>query len=141
MVLNIINGNFELVKSWQKSPRPIGVRVLFVPFWSHFKPHIKAQLERPKRLTQLDNQLCGEKHTEFLRTWNGVYVSVRLSFILLEQTDWETTLLEHKWNWSEDWKYSQELLIYGFEIHHTKVHSLVLIFWNLHSTCYKLQMK
>ena len=25
--------------------------------WSHSKPHIKAQLERPYRLAQLDNQL------------------------------------------------------------------------------------
>ena len=65
VVLNIINGNFGLVKSWQKSPRPIGVSVLFVPFWSHSKPHSKTQLGRPKRLAQLDNELYGEKHTEF----------------------------------------------------------------------------
>ena len=32
MVLNIINGNFGLVKSWQKGPKPIGASVLFVPF-------------------------------------------------------------------------------------------------------------
>ena len=87
MVLNIINDNFGLVKSWQKSLRPIGARVLFIPFWSHSKSHTKAQLERPKRLAQLNNQLCGEKHTKFLRTWNGVYVSVRLSFIL-PRTNW-----------------------------------------------------
>ena len=31
--------------------------VLFVPFWSHSKSHTKAQLEWPKRLVQLDNQL------------------------------------------------------------------------------------
>ena len=57
MVLNIINGNFGLVKSWQKSPRPIGASVLFVLFWSHSEPYIKAQLEWPKRLSQLNNQL------------------------------------------------------------------------------------
>ena len=48
-----------------RSPRPIGASVLFVPFWFHSKPHTKAQLEMPKRLAQLDNQLLGEKHTEF----------------------------------------------------------------------------
>ena len=32
VVLNIINGNFGLVKSWQKGPKPIGARVLFVLF-------------------------------------------------------------------------------------------------------------
>ena len=57
MILNIISGNFGLVKSWQRNPRPIGVSVLFVPFWSHSNPYTKAQLECPKRLTQLDNQL------------------------------------------------------------------------------------
>ena len=30
---------------------------LFVPFWSHFKPYTKSQLEWSKRLAQLDNQL------------------------------------------------------------------------------------
>ena len=34
-------------------------------------------MEKPKRLAQLDNQLCGEKHIEFfVRTWNGMYVVV-----------------------------------------------------------------
>ena len=28
-----------------------------VSYWSHFKPHTKAQLERPNRPAQLDNQL------------------------------------------------------------------------------------
>ena len=32
-------------------------------------------------------------------------------------------------------------LIFGFEFHRIKVHSLILIFWNLHSTCYQLRMK
>ena len=85
MILNIINDNFGLVKNWQKSPRPIGANVLFVPSWSHSKPHTKTQLEMPKRLAQLDNQLLGEKHTEFLEqqdTWIGMYVSVGDSFIL-----------------------------------------------------------
>ena len=145
VVLNIINCNFGLIKSWQKSPRPIGASVLFVPFWSHSKPHTKAQLERPKRLAQLDNQWLGEKHTEFFEqqqdTWIGMHVSARRSFILPWKIDWDTTLLGHKWNWSENWKCSQELLIFDFEIHHTKVHSLILEFWNLHSIFYQLQMK
>ena len=28
-----------------------------VSYWSHSKPHIKTQLERPNRPAQLDNQL------------------------------------------------------------------------------------
>ena len=41
----------------RKILKPIGASVLFVPIWSHCKPHTKAQLEWPKRLVQLDNQL------------------------------------------------------------------------------------
>ena len=103
MVLNIINNNFGLVKSWQKSPRPIGVRVLFVPFWSHSKSHTKAQLERPKRLAQLDNQLLGEKYTKF---WNNKKLHEMVCMWVLDThsfslehthiTDWETTLLGHQ---------------------------------------------
>ena len=36
--------------------------------WSYFKPHTKPQLEWLKKLAQLDNQLEGEKHTEFCKT-------------------------------------------------------------------------
>ena len=36
-----------------------------VSYWSHSKPYTRAQLGRLKRLVQLDNELCGEKHTEF----------------------------------------------------------------------------
>ena len=36
-------GPLELVSYWS--------------LWSHSKPHIKAQLERPNRPAQLDNQL------------------------------------------------------------------------------------
>ena len=57
------NGNFGLVKSWQKGPKSIGASVLFVLFWSHSKPHIKTQLEWPKRLAQLDNQLYLRRET------------------------------------------------------------------------------
>ena len=32
-------------------------------YWSHSKPHTKAQLEWPKRLAQLDNQLYIKKET------------------------------------------------------------------------------
>ena len=63
MVLNIINSNFWLVKSWQKSPKPIGTSVLFVPFWSHSNPHTKTQLDWFKRLTQLNNQLYIRRET------------------------------------------------------------------------------
>ena len=56
----------DLSRVDRKIPRPMRVRVLLVPFWSHSKPHTKAQLERPNRPAQLDNQLdIKEKHTEF----------------------------------------------------------------------------
>ena len=79
MVLNIINGKFELVKSWQKSPRPIGVRALFVPFWSHCKPHTRAQLEWPKRLAQLDNELYIRRKT--YRIWKKKWFFHKKVFI------------------------------------------------------------
>ena len=50
-----------------KKPKAHWASVIIVPFWSHSKPHTKTQLEWPKRLVQLDNQLQGEKHTEFLK--------------------------------------------------------------------------
>ena len=34
-----------------------------VSYWSHFKPHTKAQLERPNRPAQLDNQLVIKRET------------------------------------------------------------------------------
>ena len=71
----------------------------------------------------------------FGKTWNDMYVRVRLfhfySLKYTHITDWDTTFLGHKWNWSENRKCSQELLIFDFEIHHTKVHSLIPKFWNL----------
>ena len=105
MVLNIINGNFGLVKSWQKSPRPIGTRVLFVPFWSYSKPYTKAQLEMLKRLAQLDNQLKGEKYTKFWNVnmkWCCMWVLDTLSFsleqinrnYLKDHTSWAQVELE-----------------------------------------------
>ena len=73
-----------------------------VSYWSHSKPHTKAQLERPNRPAQLDNQLVIKGETYrilFLREsslWNDVYVRVKpLDYSLLE-TDWETTLLGRK---------------------------------------------
>ena len=48
VVLNIINGNFGLVKSWQKSPRPIGARVLFVPFGLISSHKLKPNWVGPK---------------------------------------------------------------------------------------------
>ena len=47
--------NLDLSRIDKKAQGPVGASVLFVPFWSHSKPHIKAQLERPKGLAQLDN--------------------------------------------------------------------------------------
>ena len=51
VVLNIVNGNFRLVKSWQKSPRPIRANVLLVPFGptlSHtLKPNWKGSKGQP----------------------------------------------------------------------------------------------
>ena len=40
-----------------------------VSYWSllvHSKPHSKAQLGKPKRLAQLDNELCGENIQKFM---------------------------------------------------------------------------
>ena len=100
VVLNIINGNFRLVRSWQKSPRPIGARILSVPFRSHSKPHTKAQLEWPKRLTQLDNQLYIRRETcSFIREWNGVYVSVSYSLIFLEHIHINWLSDNTSWAW------------------------------------------
>ena len=103
--IKLINCNFGLVKSWQKSPRPIRARVLFVPFWSHSKPHTRSQLEWPKRLAQLDNQLYIRRETYRIlqdgfslrsyKEWNALYVSVGHSLILSLEIDWETTLLGH----------------------------------------------
>ena len=51
VVLNIVNGNFGFVKSWQRNPRPIGVSVLldhFGPTPSHtFKPKWKGPKGQP----------------------------------------------------------------------------------------------
>ena len=52
-----------------------------VSYWSHSKPHTRAQLEMPKMLAQLENQTCGEKHTKFY-DYEMVYVSVGHSLIL-----------------------------------------------------------
>ena len=42
-----------------------------VSYWSHFKPHTKAQLERPNRPAQLDNQLVikGETYRIFYKRY------------------------------------------------------------------------
>ena len=56
----------DLLRVNRKAQDPLE-SVLFVPFWSHFKPHTKAQLERPNRPAQLDNQLVikGETYRIF----------------------------------------------------------------------------
>ena len=46
--LNIINGNSRLVKSWQKSPRPIGARVLLVPLGPISSHKLKPNWVGPK---------------------------------------------------------------------------------------------
>ena len=43
----------DLSKVDRKAQRPLEL----VFYWSHSKPHTKAQLERPNRPAQLDNQL------------------------------------------------------------------------------------
>ena len=40
-----------------QGPLKLVASVLFVLLWSHSKPHTKTQLERPKMVAQLDNQL------------------------------------------------------------------------------------
>ena len=47
----------DLSRVDRKAQGPLEASVLFVPFWSHSKPHLRVQLERLKRLAQLDNQL------------------------------------------------------------------------------------
>ena len=61
--------------------------VSYLSLLVHSKPHTKAQLEWPKRLSQLDNQLYIRRET--YRIWqcivmyeNRVYVSVSHSLIL-----------------------------------------------------------
>ena len=44
----IINGNFELVKNQQKSPRFIGARVLFIPFGLISSHKLKPNWVGPK---------------------------------------------------------------------------------------------
>ena len=44
-----------------EKPKPIGASVLFIPFWSHSKPHTKARL---------DNQLY---KVEFIQPSNWLY--------------------------------------------------------------------
>ena len=48
VVLNIVNGNFGLVKSSQKNPRPIGASVLLVSFGLTPSHTLKPNWESPK---------------------------------------------------------------------------------------------
>ena len=47
----------DLSRVDRKAQGPLELVSYFFPFWSHSKPHNKAQLERSNRPTQLDNQL------------------------------------------------------------------------------------
>ena len=53
----------DLLRVDKKAQGPLEL----VSYWSHSKPHIKAQLERPNRPAQLDNQLVikGETYRIF----------------------------------------------------------------------------
>ena len=47
----------DLSRVDRKAQSPLELESYLFPFGSHSKPHTKTQLERPKRLAQLDNQL------------------------------------------------------------------------------------
>ena len=47
----------DLSRVDRKAQGPLDQVSYLFPFWSHSKPFTKAQLERPKMLAQLDNQL------------------------------------------------------------------------------------
>ena len=61
VVLNIINGNFELVKSWQKGLKPIGASVLLSLV--SLQATYLSLIGMAKRLAQLDNQLYIRRET------------------------------------------------------------------------------
>ena len=145
MVLNIVNGNFKLVKSWQKSPRPIGASVLLVIFGPTPSHTLKPNWKGPKRLAQLDNWLDTKGKTyrilcvrNIIEKWCR-WVYVTLKFFLCNQlrvyTSW--VLVELEWRLTV----FPSASIFVFEIHRFKVCSLILEFWNLHSACYRLWMK
>ena len=52
----IINGNFEFVKSWQISLRPIGARALLVHLVPSQATHL-SPIGLAQKIIQLDNQL------------------------------------------------------------------------------------
>ena len=104
MVLNIVNGNFGLVKSWQKSPRPVGASVLFVPFGPTLSHTLKPNWKGPKRLAQLDNWLDTKGKTYKILCVRNIivkwcmWVYVTLKFFLCNQlrvhTSWAIVELE-----------------------------------------------
>ena len=47
----------DLSRVDKKVQGPLELESYLFPFWSHSKPHTKAQLERPNRPTRLDNQI------------------------------------------------------------------------------------
>ena len=137
MVLNIVTGNFGLVKSWKKSPRPIGASVLLVPF-----DPTPSHTLKPNRSAQLDSWLDTKGKTYRILLVRNIivkwcrWVYVALKFFLCNQlrvhTSW--ALVEFEWRL----RVFPSASIFVFEIHCFKICSLILEFWNLHSACYRL---
>ena len=125
----------------------------------HFGPTpshtTRAQLEWPKRLAQLDNQLYIRRETykilwvSLMSVFHQDYTK-RNEMVCMWVLDtpmfspWKLIERPHilgiKWNWSEDWKSSQELQISGFEFHRTKVRFLFFVL-EFKVTCYLSWMK
>ena len=118
------------------------VSVLFV----HFGPTL-SHILKPNWNVLIGKIISYKERNiqNFVREWNGLYVSVEHSLILPWTHIYKLIERPHFLGTSgiglKMKKCSQVLLIFGFEFHCSKVHSLVLIFWNLHSICYQLRMK
>ena len=94
MILNIINGNFGLVKSWQKNPKPIGAIVLFVPFGLTPSHILKPNWNDQKRVARLDNQLYIRKET--------YKISYRMKWCVCECKPLLFSLEHMRVNWLRD---------------------------------------
>ena len=93
----------DLSRIDRKAQDPLELESYLFPFWSHSKPQIKAQLERPKRPTQLDNLLDtkGETYRILIRYINVkwcVCMSRSHSIILPWKLIERSHFLSVKWN-------------------------------------------
>ena len=111
-----------------------------VSYWSHSKPHSKAQLGKPKRLAQLDNELCWKKHTEFYE--HEMVCMLGKDFFILSRTYTHNWLRDHtSWALVElEWRlkvFSSAYNLYFWNSSHqvTLSYSHILKFT---STCYLL---